>query len=71
MNEDEGPSGSLNNSHHYYQSSSKKSNEHLNASFENFDVLQLTKKIQQQTRSIEDEILKVQEILKKQQENSI
>lgn len=49
----------------------RKSHEHLNQSFENFDVLSLTKKIQQQTRSIEDEILKVQEILRKQQENSI
>ncbi|TNV86393.1 hypothetical protein FGO68_gene2841 [Halteria grandinella] len=49
----------------------RKSIDQLNGSFENFDVLSITKKIQQQTRSIEDEIVKVQEILRKQQENSI
>lgn len=44
----------------------RKSVDQLNGSFENFDVLTITKKIQQQTRSIEDEIVKVQEILRKQ-----
>lgn len=43
----------------------------VEGSYENFDVLSITKKIQQQTRSIEDEIKKVQDILRKQQENSI
>jgi hypothetical protein len=43
----------------------------LETSLENFDVLQITKKIQEQTRTIEDEMKKVAEQLKKQQENSV
>lgn len=43
----------------------------MDSSLEGFDVLQITKKIQEQTRSIEDEIKKVAELMRKQQENSV
>ena len=37
----------------------------------NFDVHTITKKIQEQTKTIEDEIRKVAEILKRQEENPV
>ena len=43
----------------------------MDNSTEGFDVFQITKKIQEQTRTIEDEIKKVAELLRKYQENSI
>lgn len=43
----------------------------MDSSLEGFDVLQITKKIQEQTRSIEDEVKKVAELMRKQQENSV
>ena len=43
----------------------------MDNSTEGFDVFQITKKIQENTRTIEDEIKKVAELLRKYQENSI
>jgi hypothetical protein len=37
----------------------------MDTSNQGFDVFQITKKIQEQTRSIEDEIKKVAELLRK------